>query len=156
TQDIEIVRRIILVNSEVLDEDKGRVRGFRLDSGVKGLAHLAKPRIYRSVLIEEHDGARQRLRSCRYRRQGRRQTEHDGRHNATRSVARPSGRSPHDGHLRERTTFRGCSHAAPRLAVDPCYLLQRKAPTHHKRGRREEHDILPAREAGWGSEGATP
>src|SRR5262245_3065575 len=86
THDIEIVGRIIHINSEVLNKDKWRVIGFRLNGGVKGLAHLAKPRIYRSVLIEEENGARQRLRSRRDERQGRRQTEHDTHQNATRSA----------------------------------------------------------------------
>src|SRR5262249_2789316 len=53
THDIGIVCRIIRINSQILDKDKWRVRGFCLDGGVKSLAHLAKPRIYRSILIEE-------------------------------------------------------------------------------------------------------
>src|SRR4029453_4695684 len=78
TQDIEIVCRIIRINSQILDKDKWRVRGFRLDGGVKGLAHLAKPRIDRSILIKEQNGARQRFRSRRDERPGRRQSRRLG------------------------------------------------------------------------------
>src|SRR5262249_30719227 len=63
THDIEIVRRIIRINSQILDKNKWRVIAFCLDGRVKGVAHLAKPRIYRSILIEKKNGARQRLRS---------------------------------------------------------------------------------------------
>src|SRR5262245_14313129 len=84
TQDIEIFFRTIRINSQILDKDKCRVRGFRLNGGVKGLAHLAKPRMYRSILVEEQDGARQRLRSGRGERQGRHQTEHDTDRKSTR------------------------------------------------------------------------
>jgi hypothetical protein len=54
TQDIEVVRRCIRINSQILDKDKWRVPTFCLDGGVKGLAHLAKPRIYRSILVKEN------------------------------------------------------------------------------------------------------
>src|SRR5262249_16112348 len=91
--DIEIISRIIRINSEISDKDKWGLRGFRLNGGVKGIAHLAKPRIYRSVLIEEQNGARQRLRSRRDRRQGHRQNEHDAHHNAMRAATRHSRRS---------------------------------------------------------------
>src|SRR5262249_62418270 len=73
----------------------------RLNGGVKGLAHSAEPRIYRSILIEEENGARQRLRSRRDERQGRRQAERDTHQNATRSATRHSRRrSLHDHHPR--------------------------------------------------------
>src|SRR6516165_4504632 len=65
THDIEIVCRIIRINSQILDKNKWMVRGFRPNGGVEGLAHLAKPRIDRSILIEKQNGARQRLRSRR-------------------------------------------------------------------------------------------
>src|SRR5262249_46223410 len=52
-QDAEIICRIILINSQTLDKDKWRICDFGLDGGVKGVAHLAKPRIYRSILVEE-------------------------------------------------------------------------------------------------------
>src|SRR5262249_2901000 len=100
TDDIEIVCRIIRINSEILDKDKWGVRGFRLSGGVKGIAHLAKPRIYWSILIEEQNGARQRLRSRRDRRQDHRQTEHYTHHNAMPAARRHSRRrSLHDHHL---------------------------------------------------------
>src|SRR5262249_7011037 len=71
TQDIEIICRTVRINSQILDKNKWRIRGFRPDGLVEGLAHLAKPGIYRSILVEEQNGARQRLRSRRDRHQGR-------------------------------------------------------------------------------------
>src|SRR5262245_45377146 len=100
TQDIEIVSCRIRINSQILDKDKWRGSGFRLDGGVKCLAHLAKPRIYRSILVEEQNGAGQRLRSPRDGRQGHRKTKDDAHHNATRSARRHLKQPLHDHHLR--------------------------------------------------------
>src|SRR5262249_36556108 len=149
-QDIEIVCRSIRINSQILDKDKWRVRGFRLNGGVKGLAHLAKPRIYRSILIEEQNGARQRLRSRRDRRQGHRQTEHDTHHNAMWSATRLSRRSLHDDHrpifCLARNVQRNGTHGInlfrfaavhmipPGSQLDPFYLLGQKAPNADERG----------------------
>src|SRR5262249_54356148 len=120
THDIEVVCRIIRINSQILDKDKWRVRGLRLDGGVKGLAHLAKPGIYRSILIEEQNGARQRLRSRRDERQGRRQAEHDTHQNAARSATRHSRRrSLHDHHPPFVTYIA--------LALERSFLLPRDA-----------------------------
>src|SRR5262249_53891042 len=102
TDAIEIacrICRIIRINSQILDEDKWRVRGFRLDSGVQGLAYLAKPWIYGSVFIKEQNAARQRLRLRRDVGQGHRQAKHDTHHNPTRSATRHSNPSLRADHL---------------------------------------------------------
>src|SRR5262249_3792594 len=51
THDIEIVCRIICINSQILDKDEWWVGAFRLDGGIKGLDDMAKPRIYGGILI---------------------------------------------------------------------------------------------------------
>src|SRR5262249_13110975 len=93
---IEVVWGRVGINSQVLDKDEWWVCRFRLDGGVKGLAHLAKPRVYRSILVEKQDGARQRLRSRRDRHQGHGETESDTHDDAARHTRE---RSLHGQHL---------------------------------------------------------